>query len=511
MASSEQIAAQPPLEAVSLHAERGRVAVIDIGSNSVRLVVYDTPTELPVPVFNEKVECALGRGLGQTGRLNPDGVEKARACLTRFSRLTGAMGVERVDLLATAAVRRAEDGPAFVTGIEAVFGQAVQVLSGEQEAQLAALGLLSGVPDADGLLGDLGGGSLDLVMLNRGTFGDYATLPLGHLALPEAAGYKRSKAAGIIADQFADIVWLPGVRGRTLYIVGGAWRALARLFIDQTGYPLHVIDNYALAHVEALRMADLVAGLSTSTLEKIPGISRKRAEAIPYAALVLKALIETAKPRHVCFSAFSMREGQLVKGLPEGAGERDPLIAGCRRLAAQADRFAISGDEILHWMDPLFPDETAPCRRIRLATCLISDMGWTEHPDYRAEHAFHRALRLPFAGLTHAERVVVAVSVYVRYNGDPDSAVVRPVHNLLNSDQRHRAVVTGLALRLAHTLAGSAPGVLSHTTVRLDKKDLTLDLSKDAFLFAGDAVERRFKTLARRLGVKSRIVTDKKF
>lgn len=491
--------------------EAGRVAVIDIGSNSVRLVVYDTLTELPVPIFNEKVECALGRGLGKTGRLSEDGVEEAMACLVRFSHLIRSMAVERTELLATAAVRRAEDGPTFVKEVEAVFGQPVQVLSGEEEARLAAVGLLSGVPDAHGVLGDLGGGSLDLVSLNQGGFADYATLPLGHLALPEAAGYKRSRAEKIVADEFGAIPWLANVEGRTLYIVGGAWRLLARLFINETDYPLHVIDGFSVSYDDALRLSDLISGLGAGTLQKIPGISKRRVEAMPYAALVLKLLLETTKPKRLCFSAFSMREGKLFDSLPKKTGaedERDPLIAGCRRLALAEKRFAISGDEILSWMDPLFEGETPACRRIRLASCLISDIGWTENPDYRAEHAFHRGLRLPFAGLTHTERVVMALAVYVRYNGDAGADVVRPVRSLLGAEQEQRAVVIGLALRLAHTIAGSAPGVLTQTRLHLDEGVLELDLSRDPALFAGSAVRRRFKSLARALGRKDRIVTD---
>lgn len=488
--------------------ESGRIAVIDIGSNSVRLVVYDTPTELPVPMFNEKVECALGRGLGKTGRLSPEGVEQARACLTRFSHLIRSMAVERTELLATAAVRRAEDGPAFVREVEAIFAIPVQVLSGEEEARLAAVGLLSGVPDADGVVGDLGGGSLDLVSLDQGRFGAYATLPLGHLALPEAAGYKRSRAEKIVAEACAGLPWLADVEGRSLYAVGGAWRLLARLFIDQIGYPLHVIDGFSVEREEALRLSGLIAGLGAGSLQKIPGISKRRAEAVPYAALVLKVLLEVAKPKRLCFSAFSMREGKLFEGLPEGIGERDPLIAGCRRLALAEQRFAISGNELISWMNPLFPDEEPGCRRIRMACCLISDIGWTEHPDYRAEHAFHRVLRLPFAGLTHAERVVMALAIYVRYNGDADADVVRPVRNMLDAELESRAVVIGLALRLAHTIAGSAPGVLEKTALCVKEKILELDLRQDPALFAGSAVERRLKTLSRALGLKARVVTD---
>ena len=366
-------------------------------------------------MFNEKAQCALGRGLAETGRLNPDGVTVALDSLARFVCLAEAMGVGRLDLVATAAVRDAADGSDFVAEIERRFGVPVAVLSGAEEVRLAALGVLSGIPEADGLLGDLGGGSLDLVALDGGRCGEHATLPLGHLRLGEFASGGTAAIAKFVDENVSNVSWLDAAAGRSLYAIGGAWRAMARIFIDQTGHPLHVVDNFTIDGDEALRLAQLIAGLSAESIDRIPAIPRRRLESVPAAASVLRALIERVAPDRIVFSGFGMREGQLLQGLPAKLRQQDPLISGCIGFAERTGRFSISGNEILQWMEPVLAGDASFDRRLCLAACLLSDIGWTEHPDYRAEHAFHRVLRMPFAGLTHQDRVYLALAIFVRY------------------------------------------------------------------------------------------------
>jgi len=489
-------------------AKFGRVAVIDIGSNTLRLVVYDTPTRLPVPIFNEKANCALASGLQQSGRLNPDGVVKAIRSLTRFVRLSEQMGVERLELVATAAVREASDGLEFVARIEEVLGVAVQVVSGAEEARLAALGLLSGVPDADGLLADLGGASVDLVELNSGNFGANATLPLGHLRLAEAAKGKAGRALKLVEGEMAGLGWLAGCRGGTLYAVGGICRALARVLIEQVGYPLHVVDGYTMERRDALRLTRLISGLGSGSLFNISGVSKRRIKSLPYCAMVLGALMETAQPKYLTFSGFGMREGQLLKVLPESLRDQDPLLAGCAGMAERTGRFSIEGQEMFDWMAPLFPPDRDPHSRLRMAACMLSDIGWSEHPDYRAEQTFLRVLRLPFAGLSHADRVSLALAIFVSYNGHPDNAVVSPVRTLLDEEELARANVVGLALRLAHTVSGSAPGLLTQTKFERSGAEIILKLPDDpreSDVFSSEAVERRLGTLAKALGGEGRL------
>ncbi|MCW5699865.1 MAG: Ppx/GppA family phosphatase [Rhodospirillales bacterium] len=480
----------------------GRVGVVDIGSNTVRLVVYDTPTRLPIPIFNEKAQCALGADMGKTGRLNEKGATVALATLARFARLVQAMGVARLEIVATAAVRDASDGTDFAAEAERVCGEPVHVLSGAEEARLAAVGLLNGVPSADGVLGDLGGGSLDLVGLDDGQIGTFATLSLGHLRLKDDSGGDRTEARRLVDAGLKKIDWLDGIQGRSFYAVGGSWRALARILIEQTHHPLHVLDNFTIGFFDALRLTNLIGGLGQETLEQLSGITSRRVETLPYAAIALSAIIEAARPAKVVFSGFGMREGQMLELLPPDLRHQDPLISACETHAERTGRFAMHGQEILDWMSPLFADETEAQRRLRLAACLLSDIGWSEHPDYRALHAFERVLRIPYAGLTHDGRGLLAVAVFVRYKGNSDDPLVTSIHDFLDDDGFTRARTIGLALRLAHTLSGGAPGFLSLSPLEVGKERLTLAVPDPVFL--SEAVERRFNALARHLGLKGK-------
>jgi exopolyphosphatase/guanosine-5'-triphosphate,3'-diphosphate pyrophosphatase len=339
-----------------------------------------------------------------------------------------------------------------------------------------------------------------------GQVGRFATLPLGHLRLAEESGGDRAKAKAILEERLATLPWLAEMGGRTIYCVGGSWRALARIFIDQTHHPLHVVDNFEIGFFDALKLSDLMANLSLSTLERLPGLAAARLQSLPYAAKVLKALLHAAKPKEVVFSAYGMREGQMLELLPPTLRRQDPLISACEMAAERTGRFAISGLELLDWLTPLFPLETEPERRLRLATCLLSDIGWSEHPDYRALHAYHRVLRVPYPGLSHSDRVEMALAMLIRYGGEEEDRMVAPVRTLLEERGLARARVTGLGLRLAHTVCGGAPGLLPQTRLKLNDKALTLEIPSDGAIFLSEAVERRFTRLARALGVNPTFV-----
>lgn len=487
-------------------APAGRFAVVDIGSNSVRLVVYDAPTRLPIPMYNEKAQCALGRGMGKTGKLNPDGVKCALKSITRFYGLAHAMGVETLDMVATAAVREASDGPEFTARVAEILDHDIQVLSGEDEAKYAALGLLMGVPDADGVIGDLGGGSLDLVGLDQGQFGHSATFALGHLRLSEASGGNPQKARVIVDEAMRELEWLKKVKGRTLYAAGGSWRALARILIEQTKHPLHVVDNFTIKASDARAMLHLIGDAGRSSLQTIPGVPKKRIDTLPFAAAALEGMLSASGAKTVQFSGFGMREGVLLSVLPDELRHQDPLLSACKTMAERTGRFSLKGREIRNWMAPLFPGESESDARLHYAACLMSDIGWNEHPDYRAEHTFIRVLRIPYAGLTHPDRALLATALYIRQNGNLEDALVQPALGLLNEGQLAWVRVTGLALRLAHTISGSAPGLLARTELRIDGDKLYLKIAEeDRAALLSEAVERRLKTLGRAMALKTKV------
>lgn len=482
----------------------GPVGVIDIGSNSIRLVVYAGDERAPHPIFNEKVLCGLGRGLERSNRLNAEGVSLALANLSRFSSLAQAMGVKHLRVVGTAAVRDAEDGKTFVAEVRRRTGLKMDILDGEEEARLSALGVISGTPGANGLMGDLGGGSLELVTLKRGTVGKHVTLPYGPLRLREITD-RRQLLLDVIDHRLEKIDWLDKAKGRDFYAVGGSWRGIARLHMAHVNYPLRVIHHYTLSRAKAEDFLDLIAGLSRESLERIGRVPRKRLEVLPIAALVLHRVLERAKPSRLVFSALGLREGCLFDRLTASQRRRDPLLVACEEIAGGSARFAVDGHALHAWMAPLFRKSAPDLDRLRLAACLLADIAWNEHPDYRAEIAFLRVLRMPTVGIDHPGRAFLALAVYTRYAGTAEGDVTGPAWMLLDEDRVREAYRLGLALRLAFTLSGGTPEVLRKAHIERGDGALRLRIENRLSSMAGEAVERRFQALADALDRKPKI------
>lgn len=483
----------------------GSVGVIDIGSNSIRLVVYSGEGRSPDPVFNEKILCGLGRGLERTGRLNDDGVRQALANLGRFASLVRAMKVRRLRVVGTAAVRDAENGPEFAAEVRQRTGLKIEVLPGREEARLSALGVVSGMPEADGVMGDLGGGSLELVALPKGRLGGHVTLPFGPLRLREVVERGRGELRDLIDQHLAELGWLGKAKGRDFYAVGGAWRAIARLHMAHVNYPLRVIHHYTLTRSRAEDFLDLIAGLSRESLERIGRVPRKRLEVLPLAALVLHRVLVRVKPARLIFTAMGLREGCLYDALPPAIRRRDPLLDACERMSVEHGRFALDGHALCTWLGPLFRKASAEQDRLRLAACFVGDIAWHEHPDYRADIAFLRVLRMPFVGVDHPGRAFLAFAVHTRYGGSPEGELLGPAWFLMNEDQVRDAYRLGLALRLAFTISGGAPDVLRRVRLERDHDVLRLRVSRSAGALIGEAVERRLEALADAFDRKAKI------
>jgi exopolyphosphatase / guanosine-5'-triphosphate,3'-diphosphate pyrophosphatase len=485
----------------------GRIAVVDLGSNSLRLVVFEQLGGALFPLLNEKVMCALGRGITSTGRLNADGVTLALVNLRRFVALARALDVEHLAVLATAAARDAVDGRSFAAEVERQCRVPVRILQGPEEARLSAAGVLAGIPDADGLVADLGGGSVELIRVGAemssggreiGQIGQGVTLPLGPLRLTELGD--SIKAISEAAEcAFAPAKTLLTEPVKNLYLVGGASRAIARLHMEHTHYPLHIVHQYTIGRREAEGFFDIVGRQSRKSLERIITISRKRLELVPSAALILRKLIAIAAPQRVIFSAFGLREGYAYGLIPPWERQPDPLIAVCTLIARSQSRFRLDGDRLQEWTAPLFPSQSAAVRRIHRAACWLSDIAWSEHPDYRAEQAFTRTLRMPFAGIGHAERVFVATALHARYGGAADDPVKEPTRPLLDERGAAEVRTLGLALRLAYTLCGGTVELLSDVQLGREGDKLVLEVPPGDNMFLGEAVQRRLDALARSL------------
>lgn len=484
---------------------KGRVGIIDVGSNSIRLVVYERASRAPLPVFNEKVLCGLARGLDATGRLNPAGVEMALANIDRFVTLAQNMKVSSLDLLATAAVRDASDGPEFMRQMESRPGIKAHIVSGRDEARFSGYGVMCGMPDAAGVMGDLGGGSLELVSMGGGGLGESVTLPVGPLRLMSSGKGDPKKA---VIEAIEGVRWLREQSGKTFFAVGGAWRSFARLHMEQAGYPLHIIHHYDIPADEARVVARLIAVQSAKSLEKMPGVSRRRVDTLPLACLALDRLLAVLKPRNVVFSAFGLREGFYYQRLSEDERRRHPLIAFAEEQGAGWRRFDLSPDEIFDWLTPVFAGESDAERILRTAACHLSDISWDDHPDYRAEQAYVRVLHLPAPGMSHRDRAVLAMTLTYRYKSDPKSAAMETAMRLSDGKGRAFARRLGACLRLAYNLSGGAPGLLPQIQLRRTERDLRLLVPPALKRSLGDITARRLETAAQAFDLKSLIVSD---
>jgi len=480
------------------------VAVIDVGSNSVRLVVYRVEGRAIWSVYNEKVLAGLGQGVSTTGLLSPEGVEQARAALRRFKAVLDASPDTEILTAATAAVRSAKNGPEFVDAVEAETGIRLNVITGEEEARLGALGVVAGSPSAEGTVGDLGGSSLELTPVACGQLRAGVSLPLGPFALgapkPVDADALRKRVDAVLPPR-------PGEPPSTLHAVGGAWRNLALIHMISTDYPLRIVHAYTLNAREALQLCQVVARQSRASLERIQGVSKKRAETLPYSALVLERTLERFGFKDITFSAYGVREGLLLEGLPPAVRALDPLVEGAAALGARLGVVADLGPALERWLTPLFcalPCAFDPASDARLlaAACRLADSAARLHPDHRAELAAALVLRAPIPAQTHAERGFLATAVWHRYRADGGPPEPEVTRRLLDDDRLDRARALGAALRLGAHLSGRTPALLDRATLTLESGAVVLAaLADDADLLLGDTPRKRLATLANALGL----------
>ena len=489
--------ARRPMQTNLRGAHFRRMAIVDIGSNSIRLVVYDGPRRAPFTLFNEKVMAGLGAELGRTGKIGRAAMDRGLHALERFVRLAHEMAVDELRCVATAAVRDASNGPLFIARA-AELGLEVELLSGEEEGMASAHGLLSGMPDADGIMGDLGGGSLELARVRGGAVERAVSLPLGVFRVGEARrGGRKALAeqldAMLRARGFADVG-----KGLPFYMIGGSWRALARLDMQLTGYPLPILHHYEMPAGRPAALVQWLERAQKAELKTVPALSGARLPSLPDAAHLLAVLVDRLQSDGLMVSAFGLREGLLFQQLPPELAAQDPLLVAARVEGEAQGRFVGHGDAISRWIAPLFADEAPEWARIRLAACLLADVGWRANPDLRQVRGLEFALHGNWVGITAAERAVLAQTLYTNFGG---GGIAPSLERLASPDMLARATQWGLAIRLCQRLSGGAEGPLEGASLRISDGTIILHLDQDYASLAGEAIDRRLRQLGQTMGM----------
>lgn len=481
-----------------------RVGVVDVGSNSVRMVVFDGAARSPAYFFNEKIMCGLGRGLAETGRLNPEGKARALAALKRFALLADEMQVAPMTVVATAATREAEDGPEFQRRVQQETGLKLWVVEGDEEARLSAQGVLLGWPEARGIVCDIGGNSMELARIGEGKVGKRASTQLGPFRLQQIEGGP-DKRRGVIDRVLRRLSDELKTEGERIYLVGGSWRVIARLDMERRNYPLTVLHEYRMTPKSLLDTIDWIGVSDLAVLRARTGTSPDRMALVPLACEVLRELIHILKPSEIDVSAYGIREGLLYEQMPAKLRARDPLIEAARMAEITSARIPGFGKKLFTFLEPLFKEASPERLRLIKAACLLHDTTWRAHPDYRAEVCFDNATRANLGGLDHPGRVFLGLALLHRYKNSRSGSRLESLFRLLSEDEIREAEVLGKAMRFGAMFSAADPAEAGALKWAPKKKALELTLTPRGQALFGEVARARFTSLAQALGASVQI------
>ncbi|MFD2739037.1 Ppx/GppA family phosphatase [Sulfitobacter aestuarii] len=478
-----------------------KVGVVDVGSNSVRLVVFDGAARSPAYFYNEKIMCALGAGMAETGHLSPEGRVRALSAMRRFRKLADGMGLSELTVVATAAVRDASDGRDFCEEVRRETGLRIWVIDGEEEARLSAQGVLLGWPGAYGLICDIGGSSMELAEISGGRVGRRVTSQLGPLKLRDIKGGAKARQAHI-KEVIAGLQEKMGSQRDRLFLVGGSWRAIARIDMYRRGYPLHVLHEYRMTVRSVSATVKFIQQSDLGKLRSACGVSSSRMALVPYAAEVLSRLVQSFKPKDIAISSYGIREGMLYEQMPQRLRDRDPLIEACRFAEAKDARMPGFGKVLYDFILPLYKSAPAPRKRLVKAACLLHDVSWRAHPDYRAETCFDNATRANLGGLKHSERIYLGLALLHRYSNKRENTRFADLYEMVDENTRLEAEILGKAMRFGAMLWMNKEEDRGELRWFPKKKVLELRLTADMMPLFGEVAQSRLNSLASSLGAE---------
>ncbi|WP_225206152.1 Ppx/GppA family phosphatase [Novosphingobium huizhouense] len=478
-------------------------AIIDIGSNTVRLVIYGGPLRAPAVLHNEKVTARLGKAVAETGMLSEKARGAALASLRRYRALLQLKGVEHVEVVATAATRDAANGREFLESVRAL-GFEPRLLTGEQEAVTSAHGVIGAFPAARGVVGDLGGGSLELVDIEQGQCRHGISMPLGTLRLPALRAEGETAFARKVGKALAKAEWQVEP-GTTLYLVGGSLRAFARYAMVKLRWPIDDPHGFAIDAGEALKLARSLARMRVDALVPIPNISSSRLAGLPDAAALIAVLVQTLQPARLVFSAWGLREGLMWEAMAEHVRQQDPLVAGVADFVRDEGVSPGTATMIAGWTASASLAQGAERReRLRLSATMLCLASALVEPNLRQDLARDWALRKRWIGASASDRAMLAAAIIANTG---KSELSPDLLRIADEQQLREAVTWGLAARLCRRFSGcTAPG-LSGSALRVEGEGLVLEVAHDLQVLVNEGTERDLKALATHMGLRPEIRT----
>lgn len=489
--------------------ERTPVAVIDIGSNSVRQVVYEGLARSTSVLFNEKVLAGLGRGMVSTGRLDDIAVARALRAIERFVKIGKQIKVGKTHIIATAAARDAKNGLDFIRKVEDISGTTVEVLTGAMEAKYSALGIKSGFHNPNGIVGDMGGGSLELVGVN-GVIAEGITLPLGGIRLAEAANDDLDKAIEIANSELsqAKVAW-PGEE-KTFYAIGGTWRSLGKLHIAHTKYALASVHDYEVPADEMMAFCEQIISEGLKEIKGVNAVSKNRRELLPMGAIVMRATLKHLGAEKIVFSSLGVREGVLYALLSDKEKQKDALLSAAKDLSILRARTPEHCLELAQWSGKAFATlgikEDEDDTRYRIAACYLADIAWRAHPDFRAQQYMGTIANAGFVSIGHEGRAYIALANYHRYLGLGSKAKTPPIADLASKRTVKKARILAAMFRVLYLFSGTVPNIIPKIGLKMDgKKKVVLEISEEISSLLGERPEERIRQLGKELDMSIKV------
>ena len=472
-------------------------AVVDIGSNNIRLVVYGglegTLGRAPVVVYSDKSVCQLGKNIETTGTLNVKGVKKSLKILRRFISVTQTMQVDDLRIVATAAVREATDGKDYVQDIKSICGVDVDILAGPSEARMAGQGVWYGIPDADGLVADLGGGSLELAEIKNGTIARVCSLPIGVLRYGDNPDL--ATIASQVADRLKTDSFLDGGVYNNLYLVGGPWRALMQQHMVDTSYGVKIIHYYTepRPHIERL-LTSIIQG--HRPLSDLKVVSKRRRPYMGVASVILQSLLDVAHPKDLVVSGYGVREGILVDDFNDTVKATSALLASCQKIARGAEGLSLSGTHLFHWLAPVLGHLSEREKTLVHGACYLVNAVRFDDPDHRGRQILSWMMQRPLLGVSHYERKLMGYMMNARYKKvSKKSTLGKLLRKTLSQQDTEMAKVIGSAMALAYSLSGGVDDILSHFRLEIDNNTLILRGDKQHAHMVRGSVVRSLKRM----------------
>lgn len=465
------------------------VAVIDIGSNSGRVVVYRLHGDGYLRILaTSRASLRLVRELDQSHALSPEAEARAIDALQDFRAIALGSGARRTVALATAAVRDAQNGPAFIRRVRRELGIGVRILSGDEEAEYGFVGAVRGLPVEDGILFDLGGGSMQVSRFRKRRLVRDWSFPLGALRLSDA--FLRSdpptgREIRRLQEHVRRTLEEAGVgrlgRGQALVGTGGTVRNLAKVDQRARAYPIHRLHGYILTRERLAAITALLAATRQRKRQGVPGLNDDRADSVAGGALAIQTLVEVVEAPEIHISGQGVREGMASslgsRKLLSTEASREASVAALATSFSEWDAAAARRRAGLvgTLLQVLEPRADAELREAAVHAAILLDIGRSIDYFERHAHVADIVLATDLVGFSH--RSVALLSAVVRSAGDADStpASYAPLLSRRDHDAVQRA---GVLLGLADDIGERCrPGRPVSVRCRVSRKAVRISVS----------------------------------